>query len=482
MRKNQFIIIAVFTVFAATLRCHAQNVEPYIVAPMPFNTGYFNEISPVIGAGGTVMFCSDRRLSWLTDQTSFDGRRPFNIFSVSPPYSSRSNAATEFYNQPGFFNSGPFCLSPDGKTIYFTSEVEIGHRTRNRSFVNRNGIFIAGLLGNTIFNIQPFPYNSLEYEVAHPSLSADGQTLWFASDKPGGMGGSDIYYSKLIDGQWSEPVNPGARVNSAATDNYPYIHASGRLYFSSDRECGAGHLDIYSTYMYGEEWMEPIPEPAPINSTADDFALIIEPGQLKGYFTSNRANSDDIYSFIPPIRRMAACDTLQENSYCYRFTEENAIKTDTIPFNYIWKFGDGTTATGAVVDHCYEKPGAYLVQLDVENLVTGEILYNEQSDSLFITDIEQPYITSLDMATAGAAIKLDAAQTYLPGWNIAEYYWNLGDETAQIGSEIDKTYTETGIYNIQLIVSEKAIPGTVARERCVCKNIIVRMSGETENY
>jgi hypothetical protein len=333
-----------------------------------------------------------------------------------------------------------------------------------------------------MLNVRPFPYNSAGYETGHPSLSADGQTLWLASDRPGGMGGSDIYYCKLTDGQWDEPVNPGAGVNSAATDNYPHIHVSGRLYFSSDREGGAGRLDIYSTYMNGGMWTEPIPEPAPINSAADDFAFVIAPEQPKGYFASNRANSDDIYSFATPIRRMATCDTLQENSYCYRFTEENAASTDTVPFNYTWRFGDGVTATGAVVDHCYEKPGAYLVQLDVENLVTGEILYNEKQDSLFITDIEQPYINSPDVAAAGVAIRLDAAQTHLPEWNIDEYYWNFGDETMQTGSEVDKTYTGPGTYNIQLIVSEKAMPGGEARERCVCKNIIIRMPGETENY
>ena len=89
-----------------------------------------------------------------------------------------------------------------------------------------------------------------------------------------------------------------------------------------------------------------------------------------GYFSSNRRNGDEIYKFTSTIIRKASCDTLEENSYCYRFSEENAVKYDTMPFRYKWKFGDGDSATGVVVEHCFKGPGIYIVQLDVENLIT----------------------------------------------------------------------------------------------------------------
>jgi hypothetical protein len=276
----------------------------------------------------------------------------------------------------------------------------------------------------------------------------------------------------LVNNEWTEPVNLGPEVNSAASESYPYIHSSGKLYFSSDRVGGIGKLDIYSTSNVYGKWIKPTLMPEPINSATDDFAFVIDPNLQKGYFTSNRASGDDIYSFTSHLKRMAICDVLQENSYCYAFYEENAVKTDTIPFRYIWNFGDGNTATGDSVVHCYEKPGTYLMQLDIVNLITGDTLYNEKSESLIITDIEQPYITSPDGAPTGAAIKLDAGNTYLPGWNIDQYYWNFDDETVQIGTAVDKVYTRPGTYNVQLIVSETLFDGTI-REACVCKNIII---------
>ena len=473
VKKVLNIITVVLSIFAATVYCEAQTPPMYSIRRMPFNTNYFNEMSPVIGKDGGIMFSSDRRLTALTDQISFDGKRLLNIFQATDTLNS--SAVVELKSERTLkFNSGPFCISADGRDIYFTSEVETGKQTQDRKFVNRNGIFIADLSVNEMFNVRPFPYNSLEYDVGQPSLSADGKTLYFASNKPGGYGGSDIYYSELINNEWTEPVNLGSEVNSSASDNYPYIHPSGKLYFSSDREGGIGKLDIYSVTKIDGKWGTPILLPEPVNSTADDFAFVIEPNQVKGYFTSNRASTDDIYSFISHIRRMNICDELQENSYCFQFEELNAIKeADTTPFRYIWRFGDGNTAIGAVVTHCYEKPGTYIAQLDVENTITNEMLYNEKSDTLFIEDIEQPYITSPDVAVAGAMINLDSDKTYLPGWNIDQYYWNFGDETIQVGNEVVKTYMKPGTYNIQLIVSEKALPDGTVHETCVCKNITI---------
>ena len=73
---------------------------------------------------------------------------------------------------------------------------------------------------------------------------------------------------------------------------------------------------------------------------------------------------------VSTIIRKATCDMTAENSYCYRFMEENSVKFDTMPFRYDWRFGDGEKASGVVVEHCYKGPGTYIVQLDVVNLIT----------------------------------------------------------------------------------------------------------------
>ncbi|NMC38018.1 MAG: PKD domain-containing protein [Bacteroidales bacterium] len=192
-----------------------------------------------------------------------------------------------------------------------------------------------------------------------------------------------------------------------------------------------------------------------------------------GFFASNRRRSDDIYEFVTTIIRKASCDPLQENIYCYEFAEENAIKYDTIPFRYEWRFGDGGTATGDVVQHCFAGPGTYLVQLDVINLVTNEKSVNEKSETLVIRDIEQPYITSGDTAFVGQEIEFGAGKTNLPGWDISRYYWNFDDETIATGMNVKKTFIRPGEYSVQLIVSTKAGPGGVIREACVSKNILI---------
>jgi hypothetical protein len=471
VKRTINIIIIILSILATVTQVKAQQPSLYSVRKMPFNSEYFNEISPVIMKDG-IVFCSDKRFSGFKDRTSFDGNRLYNIYTAERIDTSEWSGIKELKSdRTTKFNNGPFCFSPDGKTIYFTSETETGKLARSRRFRNHSGIFIADFSGSDIQAVQPFKYNNTGYDIGQPSVSSDGKFLYFASNMPGGQGGSDLYYCELINNDWSEPVNMGPVINSPASENYPYIHPTGKLYFTSNRTGGMGNLDIYSAIKYEGKWEKPVLLPEPINSASDDFALVAESSQQKGYFSSNRTRNDDIYSFSSLIRRMDICDTLQENSYCYRFMEENAAKLDTTPFRYEWKFGDGTKSVGAVVEHCYKEPGSYLVQLDVVNLITKEVLYNEKSDSLIITDIEQPYITSPDVAEAGKTIRLNADKTYLPGWNISQYYWNFGDESIQVGREVDKSYMKPGIYNIQLIVSEEPKPGGEAREKCICKNI-----------
>ena len=98
-------------------------------------------------------------------------------------------------------------------------------------------------------------------------------------------------------------------------------------------------------------------------------------------------------------------------------------------------------------------------------------MYNEKTYNLEITDVEQPYITASDKGIAGNGIMFSAEKTNLPGWEIARYYWNFGDETVATGKEVSKTFMKPGTYNVQLIVTAESEPGGIAREACVCRNI-----------
>lgn len=468
--KKVVIILAVL--ISGFYKSASQTPASYEVNSLSFSRANFNEISPVIIDGG-IIFCSDRRFSSLVDRTSFDGRRLYNMYVSTIRDSSRWTTPEILDSErKNLFNNGPLTIAADGKTVYFTSEVETGSQAKMKNYNNHNGIFIGELSGTQITGIRPFRYNSDEFNTGHPSLSSDGQILFFASDRPGGFGESDLYYCKNVDGEWSQPKNMGKQVNTASREIYPSVHSSGRLYFASDRPGGKGGLDVYFTSGYDEEWYLPEMLPEPINSGSDDFGIVISENLQTGYFTSNRKSTDDIYSFRSTIVRKAVCPELEENSYCYRFTEENAAKYDTIPFRFEWKFGDGQTSTGIVVEHCYERPGKYHVQLDAVNLVTGEILYNQRSDTLLVENIIQPFIKSPDDATAEQIIVLDASETNLPGWDITSYYWNFGDETATTGLSANKKYSRPGVYNVQLIVSAKSGDGSI-EEACVSKNITI---------
>jgi hypothetical protein len=468
-------IFRIWVVFGAMMMwiipAYSQKPSLYEVSRLPVNENAFSDISPVIYKNGLI-FCSDRRFSSIKDRTGFDGRRLYNIYLAERKDSSNWEKPKLLSGElSGEFNNGPLCISPDGTTLFFTSEVETGNAAKKRKFRNHTGIYIAELSGSEIKSVRPFRYNSMGYETGHPSISRDGKTLYFASDMPGGFGGSDIYCSKLVNGEWSSPVNMGPQVNSASTENYPYIYSDERLYFSSNRPGGLGRLDIYSASLYIGKWEEPVLLPEPINSKNDDFAFVADENLGTGYFTSNRSYDDDIFTFTSIIKRKALCDPLAENSFCYRFIEENAVKFDSLPFIYRWKFGDGTTAEGTTVDHCFSGPGKYVVQLDVINLVSKEVISNEKTDTLILENVVQPYITSPDTAVNNRMLKLDAASTYMPGWNITEYYWNFGDETVDTGVQVEKTFTRPGNYNVQLIVTAEPGPGGEAREACVSKNI-----------
>ncbi len=457
----------------ASFEANAQQPSVYKVTRMSFNEGSFSDMAPVLYKDG-ILFCSNRRFSALTDRTTFDGHRLYNIYLAEKKDSSGWTKPVELNSERNsLFNNGPMCIAPDRKTVYFTSEVETGAITKNKKFKNHNGIFIAELSDTDLNSLRPFKYNSTQYEVGQPSISSDGKFLFFASDMPGGLGKSDIYYCEFINGEWAAPVNLGPKVNSPGVENYPYMHPSGKLYFSSDRQGGIGKLDVYITSLYNGKWEDPMILPEPINSKSDDFAFVASDNLMTGYFTSNRSFSDDIFRFESTIIRMASCDTLVENSYCYRFIEENAVKFDTLPFRYEWKFGDGAKANGSVVEHCYNGPGKYIVQLDVVNLITKVVMYNEKADTILATEEVQPYISGIDKIKAGQQIKLNANNTNLPGWKIAQYYWNFGDETIRIGKEVDKTYSKPGKYNVQLIVTGERDPEGKVREACVSKNIIV---------
>ncbi|MDB2606141.1 OmpA family protein [Zobellia sp.] len=193
-------------------------------------------------------------------------------------------------------------FSKDGKTVYFTrNNSKNGKFTRDKNGLSRLKIYRATLKNDKWKNIVELPFNSDDYSVAHPSLSADEKKLYFASDMPGTFGQSDIFVVDINeDGSFGIPKNLGNEINTESRETFPFITSENVLYFASDGHPGLGGLDIYATKLDDLNAIYIVNVGEPVNSLQDDFSFIIDENTKKGFFTSNRdggIGSDDIYSF-----------------------------------------------------------------------------------------------------------------------------------------------------------------------------------------
>lgn len=200
-----------------------------------------------------------------------------------------------------FHESTPV-FSKDGKTVYFTRNNFLdGKKGKDATRTMLLKLYKATLEGETWGNVTELSFNSNNYNVAHPTLSPDNKTLYFASDMPGTLGQSDIFKVAIkADGTFGNPVNLGNSINTEGRESFPFISEDNKLYFASDGRPGLGGLDIFMSKIQGNGTFKDVENMGtPINSSQDDFALIVD-SKNKGFFTSNRTGGkglDDIYQF-----------------------------------------------------------------------------------------------------------------------------------------------------------------------------------------
>lgn len=196
-----------------------------------------------------------------------------------------------------FDEDGAASFDAKGTTMYFTRCRY--DKTQERGAEAYSASELSGVWGNPI----RVEIGKDSLMVAHPSVSADGKTMYFVSERPGGVGNKDIWMTeKTNGGAWGKPVNLGPEINTPGDEMFPYIRENGELYFSSNSHPGLGGFDIFKAVKDKDgKWVVENMK-APINSTGDDFAISFYPGEDRGLFCSNREGSrgDDIYSFILP--------------------------------------------------------------------------------------------------------------------------------------------------------------------------------------
>lgn len=227
-----------------------------------------------------------------------------NAFYVDNDFDSARSIdgqVTLFYsralNSP--YHDGPVTFFQEGKRIAFTRNLVVDGKPAKDEMGRVNLELYFASLGNTraLNDLYAFPYNSRAYSIAHPWVSEDGTVLYFSSNTPGGYGGADLYMSQFINGKWTQPENLGAGVNTAGDEFSPFLWQD-QLFFSSDGLGGFGGLDNYIAVLKEGKFMNPENLGFPLNSSRDDFGIIIDSAGREGYFASNRLDgNDDIYKF-----------------------------------------------------------------------------------------------------------------------------------------------------------------------------------------
>ena len=194
------------------------------------------------------------------------------------------------------YNYGPLCFNKKEDKIYFTRNALTPYKGRYNL-----EICVASLKNGLWDNIKVMPFVKREYDYFHPAISSDDQQLYFCSNQQGGEGGSDIYYVSLAtDYGMTIPISMDNKVNTTGNELFPTINGD-TLYYSTDGLAGLGGLDIYKFNIGRGYTKAPVNLGYPINSSFDDFGMIINETKRKGFFTSNRLGTDDIYVFDNPV-------------------------------------------------------------------------------------------------------------------------------------------------------------------------------------
>ena len=305
------------------------------------------------------------------------------------------------------YHEGVVSFSPDGNTMYLSRE-SYYEKEFIKDSLSRNKFSVLQLFKSEKQSTgwseaTPLSLNSQTYSVKNPSVSADGKTLYFASDMPSGYGGFDIYKATInADASLGEAVNLGQRVNTEGQEMFPFSSASGTLYFSSDGHLGLGGLDVFFTTDIGGKMTKIRSAGVPVNSAADDFAFHLDESNGTGFVSSNRPGgkgSDDVYALkqLEPVCDVNVVATVKDavtgailtgalvslrdgddNLVYTATTDDNGQVTFDLPCDVNSKLQGSMTdyENGSLdLDGSYEETVAVDLNLNpIDNLIVGDMV------------------------------------------------------------------------------------------------------------
>jgi outer membrane protein OmpA-like peptidoglycan-associated protein len=471
MKKK--LITGIIVIFLIQQFIYGQS-ETYTLAIAPFSSKKYDEFSSVYYKN-SIVFCSNRSQNLSLNFSGPQNIRQFKTYYTNKSSKIKSESSNLFSNNLNTnVNNGAATFKSSGDTIYYSKNLDLTNKRRNTSGSgNKLGIFTAIMIDGQPTKIREFRYNNEMYNVTAPFLSPDRKKIFFASDKPGGSGGYDLYYCLWKDDYWNTPVNLGRVINTPGNESFPFINPSGDLFFSSDGLPGLGGMDIFYSQFLNPDWLAPIRLDPPINSQYNDFGIITDSLMNEGYFSTDRNKSTEIYHFKTDHSQVFYNAIQKENRYCFIFKDTGIIAVDTSRLKYMWSFGDGNTSDRMVTNHCFEGPGDYNVKLDLIERISGKLFFSKLSYNLKIRNIEQPYINSSDVAIKGDRTEFDGLKSCLPGFKILSYNWDFGDGNRTSGESVSHSYQEKGEYLVNLGLTIKSGSNGIVKKTGISKKILV---------
>jgi outer membrane protein OmpA-like peptidoglycan-associated protein len=279
-----------------SLKFSIKQLEGINSAESDFAPVYFNNKSQLVYTTNRENHgASNKEFAW--DNTNF-----LDLYKAKIDTAKQTSEKPEKFDKSlkTEYHDGPIAFSPDGKTMLLTRSNYFDDKIQKSSTnVINIQLYYTKKEGDNWGALKPFPYNNKDYNFGQACFAPDGKTIYFASDMPGSYGYTDIWETNFDGTSFTQPKNLGQEVNTEGREMFPFVDDEGLLLFASDGHVGLGGLDIHLAKLMGSEAVYITNAGYPINTNFDDFGFIYDNTTLKGFFTSNRTGGkgkDDIYA------------------------------------------------------------------------------------------------------------------------------------------------------------------------------------------
>ncbi len=426
------------------------------------------EFSPAFYENG-IVFISDNKVGEQDDRYTDEdiARKTVSIFLARRNEEGVLKAAVPFAQElTTKWHEGPLTFNKTNDKVFFSrNDFLDGNVEKAKDGVVKQMIISADMVNGKWGNPQRLPFNDKEYDFVHPSINVDDDVLYFSSDRPGGFGGMDIWKVEKNGTTWGTPVNLGAGVNTASNEVFPFIHADGTLFFSSNGHGATGGGDIFFSKPFNGEYVSPVNLGPKFNTNSDDFGFIIDRDKKNGYFSSNRDGGngqDDIYSFF--IDEALGEDIFQYPENHPAFLASNGgINQGAGGSNLGGPNGNGTNGNGLNANG--DGFGDQVLALFVADRSTGAEINNaiieyvdlaQLTNTEIVTD-ENGNVIQLLSSDDGSVVTLSTLGNTAKGTTNAEgaYDLKLGDGNYLVN------ITKSGYQPKQILVSIAANQGDV---------------------